>query len=299
MVIKSFIRARGLTLIELLVVLAIIAVVFALGLSAIHSVRKSSERVKCLNNIRQIVQSLHHHHDTIGFLPFGHRSPKLLGNLPYTGWPLAVLPFLEQESVYSISLVDFQKNRDPFFGHSGLTRVLNIFLCPSDSRATVPHIANRSQMLAAFTCYQGCSGLNCKSGDGLLVGDKKFRLADALDGTGNTILLGERPVSHDFDFSWWYAGFGQDGHGSLDQIMGVCEFNLLPIIQNSKCGPGSYSFGEASGVNDPCGQFHFWSLHQAGGHFGFADGSVRFMPYTSNRILPALASRAGGEPPIY
>ena len=32
-----------------------------------------------------------------------------------------------------------------------------------------------------------------------------------------------------------------------------------------------------------------------GANFAFADGSVRFLRYSANDILPALATRAGGE----
>jgi prepilin-type processing-associated H-X9-DG protein len=41
--------------------------------------------------------------------------------------------------------------------------------------------------------------------------------------------------------------------------------------------------------------FHFWSLHSEGAHFLFADGSVHFLNYSAASILPALASRAGGD----
>ena len=40
---------------------------------------------------------------------------------------------------------------------------------------------------------------------------------------------------------------------------------------------------------------HFWSVHPGGAHFAFADGSVRFLKYSADPILPALATRAGGE----
>jgi prepilin-type processing-associated H-X9-DG protein len=40
---------------------------------------------------------------------------------------------------------------------------------------------------------------------------------------------------------------------------------------------------------------HFWSQHPGGGQFVFADGSVKFLSYESADILPALASRSGGE----
>jgi prepilin-type processing-associated H-X9-DG protein len=44
--------------------------------------------------------------------------------------------------------------------------------------------------------------------------------------------------------------------------------------------------------------FHFWSLHFGGANFLFADGSVRFLAYTSAPVKPALATRSGGEPVV-
>jgi len=41
--------------------------------------------------------------------------------------------------------------------------------------------------------------------------------------------------------------------------------------------------------------FHFWSPHPGGAHFVFADATVRFLDYSAAPIMPALASRAGGE----
>jgi prepilin-type processing-associated H-X9-DG protein len=41
--------------------------------------------------------------------------------------------------------------------------------------------------------------------------------------------------------------------------------------------------------------FHFWSLHPGGAHFAFADGSARFLSYSADSVLPALATRAGGD----
>ena len=41
--------------------------------------------------------------------------------------------------------------------------------------------------------------------------------------------------------------------------------------------------------------FVHWSPHSGGAHFLFADGSVHFLNYSAAPLLPALASRAGGE----
>jgi prepilin-type processing-associated H-X9-DG protein len=48
-------------------------------------------------------------------------------------------------------------------------------------------------------------------------------------------------------------------------------------------------------IDNPCDRFHYWSLHPGGANFIFADGSVRFLAYTADPILGALATRAGGE----
>ena len=105
---------------------------------------------------------------------------------------------------------------------------------------------------------------------------------------------GRGPPSADFQFGWWYAGVGQRGTGSADMILGVLEQNLLPIVSGSVCGPGAYSFSP-SRFSDPCGMFHFWSAHPGGANFALADGSVRFFRYGAAPLMPALASRAGGE----
>jgi prepilin-type processing-associated H-X9-DG protein len=48
-------------------------------------------------------------------------------------------------------------------------------------------------------------------------------------------------------------------------------------------------------VSNECDMFHFWSPRPGGSNFLFADGSEHFLSYSANAIMPALASRAGGE----
>jgi prepilin-type processing-associated H-X9-DG protein len=93
-------------------------------------------------------------------------------------------------------------------------------------------------------------------------------------------------------YGWWYGGVGDDGEGSVEVILGARELNHSPLGLGG-CPYGPYSFRVGS-FQENCSRFHFWSPHTGGANFAFADGSVRFLRY-SDDILPALATRTGGE----
>jgi prepilin-type processing-associated H-X9-DG protein len=210
---------------------------------------------------------------------------------------VSVLPYVEQQVLADRARLAYRFLPLPFLNppHAGLSTVVPALICPSDDRVTAPQVSARTRRLVAFTSYLGVAGLNPTAKDGVLFQDSRVSLTDVTDGTSNTLLLGERPPSADFQFGWWYAGIGQRFTGSGDMVLGVREPNLQPIVSGSKCGPGNYPFRPAEGFNDPCGMFHFWSPHPGGANFALCDGSVRFLAYAANPVMPALASRAGGE----
>ena len=48
-------------------------------------------------------------------------------------------------------------------------------------------------------------------------------------------------------------------------------------------------------IENICDQTHYFSMHPGGANFLFCDGSVKFLTYAANSVLPALGTRAGGE----
>jgi prepilin-type N-terminal cleavage/methylation domain-containing protein/prepilin-type processing-associated H-X9-DG protein len=292
---------RAYTLIELLLVIAILGILIALLLSAVQKVREAASRTACQNNIRQLALALHHYHDAKGMLPAGIQDAKGKSKMAWAGWQVPLLPYVEQEAIYQEAISEFE--RDPIFSgslmtktfqHATLARPIKLYVCPSDGRIHNTHYYERFQLFVAFTSYLGNCGTTCKKADGLLAMDSKVRFADVTDGLSNTLLLGERPPSFDLVFGWWYAGTGQDWNGSAEMILGVREPNYGLRPDYPACPKKTYEFGPGR-FAEPCDVYHYWSPHPGGAMFALADGSVRFMKYELNPMMPMLATRAGRE----
>ena len=218
------------------------------------------------------------------------RDPYLMSS-----WLTHLLPYMEEQGLWNATEAAFKQdrrfNRNP--PHVGLATVVRVFTCPADARASQVQIAQREQIPVALTSNLGVSGKDLYSLDGILFRDSYIRIAEVTDGTSTTLLAGERPPSPDFQFGWWYGGVGQRFTGSADMILGVMEQNVLRVVARS-CAPGVYPFAPGN-MNNQCDMFHFWSLHAGGANFLFADGSVHFLRYSAAPLLPALASRSGGD----
>jgi prepilin-type N-terminal cleavage/methylation domain-containing protein/prepilin-type processing-associated H-X9-DG protein len=194
-------------------------------------------------------------------------------------------------------------------------RIMPGWLCPSDpGQKTIQYTTPTGQPLVmAVTTYMGVNGTDFLKKDGLFFSNRQVRMIEIYDGTSNTLLIGERGTSEPLTYGAGSGGCGQyypdndgdDQRGSADIVLGVREINSQfsgHAELDKDCPRGPYHFQGPNQVKDAngqvhsvCDQFHFWSYHPGGANWVFADGSVRFMGYTSDSVLPALATRAGGE----
>ena len=290
----AFAGHPGFTLIELIVVIAIISILVGLLLPAIQKVRATSARMSCQNKMKQCGLALHNHHTAVGYFPPGLSVTADRGKYPFLGWTAHLLPYLEQDAVWGKVQSAFATDPAPltFYGHPPhaelmATPILH-YACPADARTPGP--GSTGAVNVAHTSYLGVEGRDQRTRDGVLFLDSRIRIADVTDGTSQTILLGERPPASDLKLGWWYRGWGQAKEGSAEMLLGAKETNET----RSECPGGPFPYA-AGRIDRLCDAFHFWSLHPGGANFAFADGSVRFLTYDADKILPALATRAGGE----
>jgi prepilin-type processing-associated H-X9-DG protein len=281
--------------VELLVVIAIIGVLVALTLAAVQRARAAADRLECANHLKQIGIALHNYHGVHSRLPPGCSYQNGADPFPHMSWMTRLLPYLEQQSLWNEAVAAFAQNKffetPPHYPILGL--VIPMFSCPADPRTQEPLSLPALSFEVGPTAYQGVEGTNQFKHDGVLYLDSKVRLTDVIDGTSNTLMVGERPPSADEVMGWWYAGWGQEKDGSADSVLGVNEMNTYSGTQGI-CPPGPYEFGPGK-VDNQCDVFHYWSLHRGGANFVMVDGSVHFIRYEAAPLMPALATRNGRE----
>lgn len=284
-------RRSAFTLLELVVVIAIVGTLIGLLLCGVQAVRGRALRLRCENNLRQIGLALTGYHDTHGSLPPGTKSAQ--SDQPYIAWTALVLPHLEQAPLWQATEEAFAADRNFVTPPHAIPRAtsVSVYLCPAEPRTIGNVQAGNLNLTMAYTHYLGVAG--SRSWEGLLFFESQVRFGEVADGLSHTLLVGERPPSTDEWFGWWYAGEGQDFDGDADSYLPVRATNRT--FRAPTCPHGPYAFGPGDPDN-MCDMFHFWSRHPGGANFLFADGSVHFLKYSADAILPQLATRAGGEP---
>jgi prepilin-type N-terminal cleavage/methylation domain-containing protein/prepilin-type processing-associated H-X9-DG protein len=288
---------RGFTLIELLVTIGIIASLIGLLIPAVQKVRHTAARLQCQNNLKQMSLASHHYESANHVLPQGIATTPV--SQQTLSMHVSLLPYLDQASVYRQAEIDCANMPITHIAppHVGLRTLIPGYQCPSDSRQTWLHRTSSTSVVVALTGYLAVSGVG-KEGTttGVSYTGSNTKTSDISDGTSNTLYIGERPPTPDNECGWWYSISTVSVGGpvlSVSSLRGFADGSVnLPDYLSCPMGPYAYTRGD---VNNICSANHFWSLHPGGSNFAFCDGSVRFLSYSADAILPALATRAGGE----
>lgn len=303
---------RGFTVIELLTVVSVISLLLSLLLPAVLRVRESARLTNCRNQLRQLGLALHHYESIHSVFPMGIQVARFQAGGLFDksfGWPVALLPFIEQTNLYE----RFDFRLDCQVHHRLATnQFVPVFGCPSDPATGVliewdgdgvdesiwgPYYHGGWGPLS----YLGVSGTDGyivtdergKCGDlqpqnahleeGVLYHNSSVRFSSIVDGTSNTFLFGERGVVAPYG-KWGGAGVARRCPAGLADV-------VLPGIIRSKT---------SGGVHQPYGDFSdqliWWSWHSFGTNFSLSDGSVKAVSYSvSPDIVAALSSKSGNE----
>ncbi len=290
----------GFTLIELLVVIAIIAVLIALLLPAVQSAREAARRAGCQDNLKQIGLAMHNYHSTHDVFPIGYVaqvSTNLNATTPGWGWASAILPQLEQAPLYNAANLNLPI--EALDNSTVRTTALGIYTCPTDrfaGRFTVTDINGNAVANAWSNSYAANFGRdvniakNPEGGNGLFMRNRAYGVRDITDGTGQTILVGERATI--LTKTPW-AGAINGGTcritpGSPSRSTSVKTAPVEPLARADTGGGLSDNL-----FYDPD---DFYGAHPAGLYFLMADGSGRFIKAgITPTIYGDLASRNWGE----
>ncbi|HXT58372.1 MAG TPA: DUF1559 domain-containing protein [Pirellulales bacterium] len=291
-------RPHGFTLVELLVAIAIIGLLVALLIPAIQAARESARRIQCFNNLRQLGIALQNYHDISRRFPSGYLSGSdSAGNDigPGWGWSAFLLPQVEQATAQQT--LNFNLPVEAAQNSAGRMLSLPVFLCPSDVAKPTWQVnagpPNNSPICTiAESNYVGVFGTTEPGvdGDGVFFRDSSIGLRDILDGSSNTLMVGERSIL--LGPATWVGAVANavlvpdpsDGVGT-----GPPENDSSMVLGHT--GDGFGPGDRASHVNQ------FYSVHAGGGvQFLFADGHAKFLQPTLDYFTyQAMATRAGRE----
>jgi prepilin-type N-terminal cleavage/methylation domain-containing protein len=222
---NKFLGRRAFTLVELLVVIAIIGVMVGLLLPAVQSAREAARRMQCSNNMKQFGLALHNYHGVHNAFPYRQggtgSGPNEVTNGNNGGANMLILPFLEQAALYEQMSSPLTANGKtwqrwgpiPSDGsYPPYTVQVPTFRCPSAPDTLVPpwtcstnygysagdssFAASQQTSPANFDISNHANSNNARQNfRGLFGFESRRRFSDILDGTSNTVAMGEMATS--------------------------------------------------------------------------------------------------------
>lgn len=253
---------RAFTLVELLVVIAIIGILVGLLLPAVQAAREAARRCMCSNNIGQVGLAMHHYEFNREHLPPGVTNDtgpilnQAVGN--HISWAVQILPYIEQITIYR----NINQKLGAYAAENEEARAVRIapFLCPSDALdQRMKELDNFSTESSYAGCYHSVEAPIDSDNNGLLFLNSRMRYNQILDGSSNTILLGEK-IALPNDLGWM--------SGTRATLRNTDAFTLPTRTRRGVLVKEEVDEKTVGG---------FGSFHTGGANFVFADGSVRFL----------------------
>jgi prepilin-type N-terminal cleavage/methylation domain-containing protein len=295
---------RGFTLIELLVVIAIIAVLIALLLPAVQQAREAARRTACQNNIVQLNIAIHNYEMAYRVLPPG--SVNLEGPIKtewaggyHMSWAVQLLPYYDERNAFL--KVDFTRSVYDEANTEVRRHEMPIFLCPSDPNSGSNNDLPGSNYVGIHHHTESPIALD---NTGVLFLNSSVRYDQIIDGSSNTLFLGEKRLSNSegqnvSDLGWMSGtasmlrnpGMGINGDEIERRIV------IPPVFdEDLDIEPDP----DAEVIVDPpeilLSVGGFGSSHTGGAHFAVGDGSVRFISENIDvTLLQHLCDRADRE----
>jgi prepilin-type N-terminal cleavage/methylation domain-containing protein/prepilin-type processing-associated H-X9-DG protein len=262
---------RGFTLLELIVAISVVAMLTAILLPAVQQAREAARLIQCKNNLRQMGIALSVYHDSHRCFPGG--------SLDGWSWIAEILPEVDQANLKSDLNFRLELEEAMQTGQNvGQTdAVLNTLLCPSDPNGGSIFTATEfGGTRFAHTNYLGTESSVPAKENGMFDLQYCIRMRDVVDGTSQTLFVGERGVDRVDNkigqFGWWTLG------APYETVMSVA---------------GGMESGPTIGVQSIQ---TWWGYHPNGVPFCFVDGSVHFLNNSMDpSVFLALGTRSGGE----
>jgi prepilin-type N-terminal cleavage/methylation domain-containing protein/prepilin-type processing-associated H-X9-DG protein len=289
---KTYVGSRdGFTLVELLVVIAIIGVLIGLLLPAVQQARAAARRISCDNNFKQIGLGLMNYESANRRLPPGYvfkLGPQ--GNHAGFGWGAAILPYLEQSSVYAS--INFNVPLFDVANAEVRERHLPVYLCPEDgvSPSQFVEMGAEKYAMASYVGSFGPPDLDDtqEKREGLFSRNSSTKFAAVIDGLSNTLACGERqngPFRHSgvhgphFSYETAWAGAIREITDPTD------DHGHMTLFQTGHTPNSPYSDDRDVSAS-----------HVGYANFLFADGSVHLIVESIDfKVYQALSTTAGGE----